>query len=342
MSTFALSESKHWSVRISCSSLWESLASIRLVYSARNTAPWPYGNWLQATRRSIKRDGPELTPWLRELLQIHGGMLPSFVTPLPRSASPTLDEELADLRAVPPAQVRAELEQWGGGLQSRALRSLHECPEQALDQLADMVAAYWEVALRRYATAIRSTYEAEIFARSRVLATEGPESLLDSLHAQLPQVGTPGVGAPPPASEPMSRVLIVPLLFGRGPSLTATAPHGVVCFSYQACGAAVLSGAALEPGRADGTGRKDRLEILLGRSRAAIMRGVTVPTTTSALAAELGLAVSTVSEHLAVLVAAGVVKRRRAGIRVLYELDRVGLPLLSYLGSDSMAMSSAG
>ncbi|MFH9726838.1 helix-turn-helix domain-containing protein [Streptomyces sp. NPDC017254] len=113
--------------------------------------------------------------------------------------------------------------------------------------------------------------------------------------------------------------------------------------SYQAEGAAVL--AAETPsggpaggrtggragGRADESARGDRLEILLGRSRAGVVRALLAPTTTSDLAATLGLAPSTVSEHLTSLVAAGVVRRRRAGVRVLYELDGAGVVLLRQL-----------
>jgi DNA-binding transcriptional ArsR family regulator len=333
-----LNESKHGTVRISCSSLWESLASIRLVHSSRNATPWPYSNWLQATRRSIGREGLEISPWLLDLLQHLGGALPPFLTPAPMSAAPALEGELTILRATPAAQVRAELEQWCGDPPTRALQALHERPTEHLARLADVLMTYWDVALSGHATGMRSTYEEEIFARSRILATEGPERLLDSLDAGLPWPCPPGGDAPtPPVSEPMSRVRIVPLLFGRGPALMATGPDGVVCFSYQARGAAVLSG----HDRMTDTGRKDRLEILLGRSRAAVMRAVIVPSTTSALAAELGLAASTVSEHLAVLVAAGVVKRRRVGIRVLYELDQVGMPLLGHLGGDPMDIVQA-
>ena len=49
----------------------------------------------------------------------------------------------------------------------------------------------------------------------------------------------------------------------------------------------------------------------------------------TSLAKALGLAASTVSEHLSGFVAAGVVKRHRAGGRVLYELDTDGKALLS-------------
>ncbi|MGK5447860.1 winged helix-turn-helix domain-containing protein [Streptomyces radiopugnans] len=49
-------------------------------------------------------------------------------------------------------------------------------------------------------------------------------------------------------------------------------------------------------------------------------RGLAAPTT-SALAATLGPAPSTVSEHITSLVAAGLVQRLRAGVRALYEPD---------------------
>jgi DNA-binding transcriptional ArsR family regulator len=66
-----------------------------------------------------------------------------------------------------------------------------------------------------------------------------------------------------------------------------------------------------------------------------VLRALTVPATTTALATTLGLAPSTVSEHLSGLQAAGVVYRRRAGRRVLYELEPAGLALVNLLADDS-------
>ncbi len=64
-------------------------------------------------------------------------------------------------------------------------------------------------------------------------------------------------------------------------------------------------------------------------------QALTVPATTSALSAALGLAPSTVSEHLSALLAAGVVHRRRAGRRVLYGLEPAGTALVGLIGGDS-------
>src|SRR5690606_30268172 len=78
----------------------------------------------------------------------------------------------------------------------------------------------------------------------------------------------------------------------------------------------------------------DRLVILVGRGRAGVLRALHRPATTAALATELGLAPSTVSEHLTSLTAAGVVHRRRLGRRVLYGLEPAGVALVTLLGGD--------
>lgn len=68
-----------------------------------------------------------------------------------------------------------------------------------------------------------------------------------------------------------------------------------------------------------------------------LRRGGGRPATTTGLATEIGLAPSTVSEHLATLSAAGVVHRRRSGRHVLYGLEPAGVALLSVLGPGTAA-----
>jgi DNA-binding transcriptional ArsR family regulator len=62
---------------------------------------------------------------------------------------------------------------------------------------------------------------------------------------------------------------------------------------------------------------------------------LTIPTTTKSLAQSLGLAASTVSEHLAALTATGVLQRRRTRGGVLYELDRTGRAMLRHFEAGS-------
>jgi DNA-binding transcriptional ArsR family regulator len=111
---------------------------------------------------------------------------------------------------------------------------------------------------------------------------------------------------------------------------------GVAAMSYQARGAAVLDEQVVDgPSERLGRSGRDRLAILLGKGRATVMRALVVPTTTTAVSTAVGLAPSTVSQHLAALSAAGVVRRTRNGFRVLYELDHGGFALLRHVdGAD--------
>jgi DNA-binding transcriptional ArsR family regulator len=73
-----------------------------------------------------------------------------------------------------------------------------------------------------------------------------------------------------------------------------------------------------EPGPASGGRPDDGLEALLGASRAALLRDLVRPWTTSALAARHGLAVGTVSGHLSILARVGLVSAHRRGRHVFY------------------------
>ncbi len=86
-------------------------------------------------------------------------------------------------------------------------------------------------------------------------------------------------------------------------------------------------------GACRGFGRKtaeqhDPLAILLGARRAGILRYLQRPATTTMLSAALGIAPSTMSEHLRALLATGAVRRVRRRNEVFYELDRKGFILM--------------
>lgn len=68
----------------------------------------------------------------------------------------------------------------------------------------------------------------------------------------------------------------------------------------------------------------DGLDKLIGPNRAAILRALETPTSTSALSTTLDLPVASVSGHLKVLLAAGAVARRRNGREVLYWREALG------------------
>jgi DNA-binding transcriptional ArsR family regulator len=171
------------------------------------------------------------------------------------------------------------------------------------------------------------------------LAAFGPDALLSDLHER--------VAWKPPMltlTKPMDykiratdqRLLLLPLIFSRGALLCSSDNPSVIAVSYQARGVVALADGPAP--RCTGSERSDsRLTALLGRGRAAVLGGLAQPTTTTALAGRLGLAPSTVSEHLAGLLAAGVVHRRRVGRRVVYGLEPAGVALLGLIDQDSGA-----
>jgi DNA-binding transcriptional ArsR family regulator len=314
---------------------------MRLLAHSANAVPWPYANWVDSARRSVRAGGLELPDWLLVLLRRDGGVVPQFLTPAPTRRKAGLEDELTALREVQPCTVWAELRRRFPRGYPAALKELWADPRTAICRLADLLVPYWKLTIAQFAAVMRSTIEEDILLRSRILAMEGPESLLDGLPGGMSREGA-SLSIPGGTGEhlvvPAGGIRVVPLLFGGAASLFATGPDDVVFLSYQSRGAAVLGQAAGQGKRCAEPGRGDRLEIILGRSRAALIRALTAaPTTTSALASQLGLAVSTVSEHLTALVAAGLVKRYRVGVRVLYELDGVREPLLPRSFDDGYA-----
>ncbi|GEB60717.1 ArsR family transcriptional regulator [Streptomyces gardneri] len=317
-------------LRIASSRLWEIYGSIGLLAAHRGLVPWPYANWAKVARRSLSRSDMTIPGWLVHLFRTGGGSLPPFLLAVPASDGPDLSEELATLAAVCPSRVRAELEQRFPQGVPAEVRPLYADPVARLAELRAFLPRYWQAALAPHAATARAATEEDVLRRARTLATQGPEALLDAVGG----IAVPGGVAVPGvmAVSGVSRLVLVPLLFGRGTPFFTSAPDGSeAALSYPVEGSAVLVGEAPPARRTDAPARGDRLEILIGRSRAGVVRALVTPTTTSDLATALGLAPSTVSQHLAALLAAGVVRRRRAGVRVLYELDRPGVVLLRHL-----------
>jgi DNA-binding transcriptional ArsR family regulator len=259
--------------------------------------------------------------------------LPAFLTPVPTSGSTTIQEELAALRATPDETIYHELTALYPDGVPKPLSGLVD-NRNLLDHLADLLQQFWDTAMASYWRGMRNVLEEEILFRGRTLVTEGSDAMLRGLggrvHWERPLLTLPHQ-TDISCTLRGTQLYVVPVLFARGMRIFSQTPTASA-ISYQARGAAVLDrqmsdGAQPEVDVQQG----DRLAILVGRGRAAVMRALVAPTTTTAVADSLGLAPSTVSQHLTALSAAGMVRRHRAGIRVLYELDREGMALLSHL-----------
>ena len=309
-------------VRIGLSPLWEVAGSLAVLTRGRS-APWPYDTWCRTARREIaRRPAAQLVDWYLTL----SGPLPGALTPVPPTAEPSLEDELAALcRAPTPAD---------------------PLPPGGVGWFADAVAQYWQAAVQPYWPTMRAGLQEDVLRRAHTLATQGAEAVVSHLDDRCRWVaGSITVpGATRPETVHCSRQLVVvSLLFGRSGTRCVPDPSGLVAVSCQARGAAVLerNPVGTRPDAAAEPEPGDRLAIVVGRSRAAVLRALVLPSTTSVVASSLGLSTSTVSEHLSALVAAGMVSRRRLGSRVLYSLDRAGTALLGHLDSIRLSPNSS-
>jgi DNA-binding transcriptional ArsR family regulator len=315
-------------VRMAVSPLWETLSSLVLLVRHPDDVPWPYDGWARIARRALRREAAASIDVM--LAEICRGELPAFLAPPPAAPEASIEEELSVLLGQAEEAVQARARQ----ARSRALRPFETAPAPALARYAEGVHAYWDRAVRPHWPLLRAALSDEISFRARYLATDGPAAVLAGLKGRVrwaaPELRISMAGQ----NQRIAchhRLTLVPAIFGRSLTLVATDPTGGVAISYQARGvAAVLTRMLTQTGHvpADAPERADPLAILIGGGRATVMRALVTPTTTTALARGLGLAASTVSEHLATLVAAGVARRRRSGSQVLYELSHHGVHLL--------------
>ncbi|MFC7621708.1 helix-turn-helix domain-containing protein [Microlunatus sp. GCM10028923] len=307
-------------VRFGRSCLWETVASIRVL---RN----PAGHGVH--RPWIRRVRPELDRLLARVPEpvgaafallgelvgsgAQGHYMPDLLTPPPTSLEPALAAELERLAGTPPEVVRAQLtylrDRWSPRLQAMA-----DDPGTWLARVAEAVAAYWEVALAPSWSRVSALADAEVFHRSRQQAAEGTSSLLNDLHErvvwdgrQLTVSGTRCLGA---HDLEGGGLCLVPSVF-VWPTVLVIADEQTAQLAFPCRGVGTLW-ADQDPPAAGA------LEEVIGRSKARLLAALQAPLSTTEAAARVELSVSTASEHLTALRAAGLVRTHRTGRRTLH------------------------
>ncbi|OJF12821.1 ArsR/SmtB family transcription factor [Couchioplanes caeruleus] len=312
-------------LRLAASPLWEVFASIASLEAA-DPSPWPHGEWERTARQALarRRAAGELLGWFNKLSRIPSILL----TPAPDGIGRTVEEHVERLQR----RIRHASPQRLAELGIRG-DQVGEWARWLSQGLLD----YWHVALAPYWPAMQTALRDDLANRALVLATGGIGGVLAGLDARLrwqPPVLEVRDSAGDEPVRCRKRLVAVPMIFGHRTVHWVATGSGTVVVGYQTQGATVLAKPRqyLDTAAAEISG--DRLALLLGRGRAAVLRGLTEPATTSQLAASLAMSASTVSQHLSVLVAADVAHRRRDGGRVLYGLGTAGLALLRYLSSE--------
>lgn len=251
--------------------------------------------------------------------------IPDFLTPTPRPAGdrgPSFADEVARVRATPPERARADV---GVALKGTPLPTVlaeADLPGAAAD-LLDWV---WSEAVAPYWDARRRVLEADVVARIGQLGKGGWAAALDAMRPGMRWLGEGRLQINthdyPPREVLGGQLLFVPVTPKRAWVSWDSPRYAIV---YPASG--TLAEAVFP--RTAAAERPDALARLLGPGRAAVLRLLESPLSTTQLVALTGLGLGSVGGHLKVLADARLVRRRRAGRSVLYFRTSVGESLVA-------------
>lgn len=289
--------------------VWETTASL-------NAIAFPREHLLHGRLRHLVPHRPNFNFDHLRTLTSNRSWVPDVLCPPPTGSSVDAEQRLADLRHTDHDVARADL---------RTLRRLHPgsaaatmSPTEYLDTTATAMTEYWRQVLRPMWDRVEAIVTADIAHHSARLAAEGLAATLPDVHDELSFVGeSVRIAMRTETSVRASGrgVWFVPSVF-RWPWLAVDVREYEPVISYAARGA----GRVWEECKRSSLGLVD----LLGRSRAEILQRLNVARTTTGLAREFKLSPSTVSWHLSVMTASGLLIQRRDGRRVLYARTAVG------------------
>jgi len=308
-------------VRFACSPVWETQAAVQTFADERARSyhePW----YLLVHERVARLD---LTPLLAVLPT--RGFVPDFLTPPPRTSRPRLRDQLAEIRATPPAQVGRELELCRETVNDERYRRLFDSllanPARARDLFATRLHETWIELVAPFWVRIRTLLDRDIEQRSRMLARHGLRHVLDELHPRIRWMkqGLSLADRSGRTVEVDERGLVLMPSAYLWPYVAAVVEEPwLPTIVYPARGIAELWRAPTVP--------RDALARLLGRTRALVLAGLDRPLSTTALAALIELSPAGTSRHLLALRDAGLVSTARHGHEVRYGRTGLGSDLL--------------
>lgn len=289
----------------------------------------PHRRWVEETNRALH--GVEL-PYLDALVPPHG-FIPDFLTPTPVSNRTNVEEDFDEVLATPDDLIRKnilELIEFAGDSEMRQFYLAH--PREAVECLVEDLRLYWRRTLAHRWSSMISVLEGDILYRGRLLALDGPDTLIPDLH--------------PSISFQQGEIRMNPMCCSRVPSHYETQLSGegiqLVPTVFTGCGRVYQVSPEWRPMiaySARGVGLFNRetrasrpLELALGAGRARVLQGLRTPTTTGELAHRLSLTSGAVSQQLDRLRRAGLVEPHRNGKRVYYQLTQRGEELIALFG----------
>lgn len=313
LSSMALSRS-----RFALSPLAETLGSMCVLVKPCSDpwlVPW-YDRHRDAFLAVLDAD-----PFARGLVELISSTkyLPGYITLPPSGGMRTaLDDELAPVAAASDAAVRADLEaavahSWKrhdlGWLTGRGWGS----------RTAGLFRYTWEAHILADWPRRRALLERDVSHRAGLLAAYGWPRALQQMNRRSAWVGADAIRfSHQPGPDRVvgeDGMLFVPVCVTSGTWL-AEEPPARYALVYPARGSAAEATGGPRPARA--------LERLIGTGRAAVLRELERPATSTELARHFGQSLGTVGGHLAVLRDAGLVTGTRVGRRVVYRRTGAG------------------
>jgi DNA-binding transcriptional ArsR family regulator len=313
-------------VRFAVSPLLEAMRSVRVL--ADPGAHALHLPWIAEAREKTC----DLSLETLQALQPAKVYSPDFINPPPDRPLMDFDEELEQMVATPPRQVRSEIER---AFQDRELPAVLEPflsdPPSAMANLAALLREYWQRTLAHHWTRIRAVLQGDVLHRARMMAAGGASKLFRGIDPSVSwadgqlridksfedELDLRGLG-----------LVLVPSTFVWPQVLAVTDPRWQPTLIYPARGVALL----WEPKRVSAP---EALAALVGRIRAAVLTSLDEPQTTTQVARSVGVTSGSVSQHLRVLRDAGLVTGHRAGRVVLYMRTPAGDLLADSQGTPS-------
>lgn len=285
----------------------------------RSDLPLVLARWRQTAWRTLPRGARPLLSLIPPTA--HDG--PVFLAPSSRGVADGLDQ----VQSTRPADVRVQLDMvrstTGRPLTSWA-RQLGEQDHAAWHTLTSSMRATYDALIAPSWPRIAAGYDAEYACRSRSLTQRG-------IHATLAGIarGARWRGATLEIPGPRSVDVV---LGGHGlvllPSMVWTA-HAIACVPHGGSPATLVYPALTPLPLLDAPGEADALSGLLGTTRAAVLRLLTVERTTGDVATALAIANSSASAHAKALRAARLITSRREGKTMRHQCTPLGLDLLT-------------
>ncbi|MFC7530922.1 winged helix-turn-helix domain-containing protein [Actinoplanes sp. GCM10030250] len=266
---------------------------------------------LPALTRRVAASAPALRP-LHHLVPPRG-FVPDFLTPWEGLTS--IEDGLEAIRSTPAGRVRAEVTAAYANTEVSDARSRFAAADpEVLDTLVTAMRDYFHQVLAPDWTALNRTHRQAVSEAASRYALSGADGVLTGLHPAIRwRAPVLEVGAWQDGEVRLGGhgLLLLPSPFAGPRPRVLTGPDQPALVVYPVEPPAVPDGP--RPGA-------DPLAGLVGRTRSAVLVQVTAPGrhTTSTIARQVGISVSSSSEHLSALRAAGLVSSRRDGGAIVH------------------------